>query len=226
MHSMQEALEQGAGPFVEHVLARLHQDLGMGGGVLGLLVDHVCWRCGSAEEYALLHLQLLALGTLLVQSVIGGRWISTFRLHVPVTYRIPPGAVSGAGRVEVVELAQAKSGSPYASGWEHAELVLPKGKADEADGGETVALSAWMARWPDLPWDCLGQGKARNADVRLRLPSPPATGQVDWTRFVSDSVSVKFHLRPLAVVIAHELAAEAAEARAWDPASERETPGP
>lgn len=82
-----------------------------------------------------------------------------------------------AGRsITVLELPAPKAGSPYPEGFEHAEFVVP------------MEPRSFAALHPELAWDLSGARKPVNADVRLNY----------------GGVSVKFHQRALAEVIAEE----------------------
>ena len=157
-------------------LARLLAALEPAPGALGhLVIDHLCYRTATVADYERLRDALLATNDLLAESVIGGRRIATFRLAVPYVY--------GERRIGLVELPEPKPGSPYPAGWEHAEFVTDRPLADFATWAEqklTLAATAYDRR---------GLTKARNADLRLRLPG---------------GLSVKFHERPLDEVIRSE----------------------
>jgi predicted metalloenzyme YecM len=196
--STQEALLVGAGLFITHLLTTLVDR----GFPVTLHVDHVCWRCGSEAEYARKHEELSNLGRVLVQAPVGGRMITTVKLHVPIRYTLPAGHGDVMyGETWLVELPNVKSGSAYSSGWEHAEMVLPVGET----------LASWRMRHPHPEWDVSGEGKECNADIRLPLPLPAAGADA---LYLCDRISVKFHLASLEEVIAVELATAAAAANA------------
>lgn len=117
--------------------------------VSGMQLDHLCYRVGTTERYALLRNKLCDEGELLAETIIGGRPIAAFRLHAPI--------IHGTRAIHLVELPAPKPGSPYTEGWEHAEFVV-----DED-------LLSFTQRYPQLIWDITDLGKPMNADVRLRL---------------------------------------------------------
>ena len=117
--------------------------------VSGLELDHLCYRVEEQDRFIVLKEQLHANGTLLSESMIGGRPIACYRLHDPFQFE---------GRhIDVLELPAPKSGSPYPEGYEHAEFVV------------TEELIAFTQRYPKLAWDLSDIDKAINADVRLRF---------------------------------------------------------
>ncbi len=142
-------------------------------------MDHVCYRVETEKEYRESFELLSSLGTLLVEDMIGGRLISTFKLNEPIT-------VDSTRQVRLVELPMPKPGTYYPTGWEHAEFVI----------GKDADLETFMAsQSPELVWDKAGMKKSFNQDVRLELQQTPP-------------MSVKFHHLPLDQVIAIEIAAK------------------
>lgn len=135
------------------------------------LLDHICYRVASQELYELKKAQLSKLGVILCEANIGGRPIATFRLVDPIRY--------GHRRIPMVELPSPKASSPYPNGLEHAEFVVSE------------PLEAFVKRYPKLAWDTSAMGKARNADVSIKLSDEPRR-------------SVKFHRQSLDSVIAEE----------------------
>lgn len=78
-------------------------------------IDHLCYRVDSQEAYQSLKQQIRAFATLLVESPVNGRNISTFELHSPVRF--------GEHYIAHLELPEPKPGSPYKNGIEHIEMV-------------------------------------------------------------------------------------------------------
>ena len=140
-----------------------------------LPIDHLCYRTATAGEYVNLRNALSEQHELLVESTIGGRPIATFRLSGPIVY--------GDRRIPLVELPAPKPGSPYPTGWEHAEFVTDRPLAAFA----RYLTDELGVATTDL--DRSGLHKARNADLRLRF---------------ADGSGVKFHEQALDVVIAGE----------------------
>jgi len=176
---------------VPEFLDRIAADLeGMGvSGYLDCTPDHVCWRTETLEEYSNLVAALRAseqLCNLLVESEIGGRQIATFELKegIPV--------LESKHSITVVEIPAPKEGSPYATGLEHVEFVLPtdlESIKPVNDETHRFQLQRWMEKHPNLDWSTKAMDKSINPDISLKL----------------DSVgSVKFHLVPLAQVIEYE----------------------
>lgn len=79
-------------------------------------IDHMCYRVPSIEAYAQKKSELNTVGTLLGETMVNGRPISTFRLHTPVRY--------DKWRIDAIELPAPKTGASFREGLEHIEFVL------------------------------------------------------------------------------------------------------
>ena len=141
-------------------------------------MDHICYRTRTQAEYNTVKTELESIGTLLVESNIGGRLISTYRLAEALDVSLPKQGVSV--QLCVVEIPSPKlhSKRDYPAGLEHVEFVVP-------------SLAELETRFPNLQWDKTGLKKETNADLRLDF----------------DGFSVKFHEQPLEKVIEQELLA-------------------
>ncbi len=153
-------------PFVSQLLAELAAS---GVTIPQPMVDHLCYRAATLQEYRALCAVLTEAGSLLVEGMIGSRPIATYQLHQPL--------LAGEVLVPCIELAAPKPGRDHQAGLEHIELVV-------------ASLQALVAHYPELPFKTGNMLDTRNPDIGLMLPS----GQI------------KFHLRPLAEVIAEEVA--------------------
>jgi predicted metalloenzyme YecM len=154
-------------------------------------IDHVCWRCETAEEY---HDAVKALADaghdVAGTKSIGGRPITTVRLKAPVRW--------ARFQIPAIEVPAPKAFRPRPRGFEHAEVAL----LCDADGfTETNAIEALLSKFPDLEWNRDGVRKAINPDVSLSL---------------GGGVAVKFHNRPLLDVVDFERASGASSSH-WSP---------
>ena len=153
-------------------------------------MDHVCYRCESVTIYQnLLHQLVPKFGVILVEGMIGGRPISTVKLHQPLCH-----LVEGQGLYEVtcVEVPCPKAGSHYSNGLEHAELVI----GHVEDGiRDNKRLKQFIEECKNLElelasrFDYRALNKKLNADVSVSF----------------DNFTVKFHQRPLYEVCAEEM---------------------
>ena len=50
-------------------------------------LDHICYRVTSNNEYKTKKEELTNFGELLVESMVNGRLISTFKLHEPILFK-------------------------------------------------------------------------------------------------------------------------------------------
>ncbi|KAJ3040251.1 hypothetical protein HDV00_011229 [Rhizophlyctis rosea] len=140
------------------------------------VIDHICYRTSSPSEYMSLKADFLSLGTVLTESLVGGREISTFKLHAENTIK-PEGDVGL--ELSVLELPSPKTGRAYSSGWEHVEVVV----------GD---LDGLIRSRPDITWDLSAMNKTVNRDARVEFTD--AEGKF----------SVKFHEQTLEEVIKWE----------------------
>jgi predicted metalloenzyme YecM len=132
--------------FLEKLFSMIDES---GMNVDSYFLDHICYRVGTESEYSAKKAELLNLGTLLIESMVNGRMISTFKLHSPIIYK---------NRViDVLELPAPKPGKTYESGLEHVEFVA------------THPLSEFLAKYPELDFEIFGINKALNADITLKL---------------------------------------------------------
>ena len=131
-------------PFLNQIFHHLQEDQV---DVSSYELDHLCYRVESIERYAELKETCSDLGSLLTETLINGRHISTFKLHQPILYQ--------NRTIALLELPSPKPGSPYAEGFEHVEFVIDEG------------LDRFVARYPQLAFDTKGMKKAINPDVRL-----------------------------------------------------------
>ena len=156
----------------------------------GCVADHVCWRCETLSEYCAVCTDIVAHGgVLLVEGMIGGRPIATYRLREPFRVEVDG---HGAFEVECVEVPCPKPGRFYASGMEHCEFVV--GGADSGVTG-TIELEAFAAQYPGVIFDKRAFDKNVNPDLGLALG--------EWA---GAAISCKFHHRPLSEVVAYEIA--------------------
>ena len=161
-------------PFLNELFRRLEVTPG---ALNHLFLDHICYRVETVERYEILRDELVQQQHhLLVESIIGGRRIATFKLSEPLPYQ---------GRlIPLLELPEPKAGSFYAEGYEHVEFVTDRPLRAFTD--HLPSLLAVTAKNIDRK----GMTKSRNADVRVKL---------------GEGYNVKFHERSLEEVIEEEL---------------------
>jgi len=113
------------------------------------LCDHICYRVESVKDYYIMKKSLLSCGSLLVESRVGGRKISTYKLHIPIEYK--------DRKIDIVELPEPKEGSHYKNGFEHVEFVINK------------EFNIFVEEYKDLEFDFKGTKKNVNPELRLKL---------------------------------------------------------
>lgn len=135
--------------------------------VTGLVMDHVGYQAASDGEYDALSVEFQAIGTRVSEAIVGGRRVGIYRLHTPLVY--------GTYTIDAIELVAPKPGQTPRSAFEHAEFVT----------GEP--LTAFMARYPKVPWDTGAITQPVFPMLRLK---------------VSPDTQVKFHERPVLDIVA------------------------
>lgn len=137
-------------PFIHNLFAHLEAT---SGSLDHLFLDHICYRVETVERYEQLRDELLIDNELLVEGLIGGRRIATFKLAHPLAYQ--------HRMIPLLELPEPKPGSFYTEGWEHVEFVTDR------------PLPAFIDQLPKLlsatDFDRKGLSKTRNADLRVKL---------------------------------------------------------
>ena len=113
-----------------------------------LVMDHVCWRCESVEEYHGMISFLLKYGILFHQSIHNGREISLIQLNQALSFE--------NRLIDLIELPAPKPSKPYRSGFEHAEFVIQN------------SLNDWIKEYP-LRWDIKNINKKINPNIRLSI---------------------------------------------------------
>ena len=112
-----------------------------------LVIDHICWRCASQQDYEDMERKLLNIGSLFHKNVHNGRPISLIDLDEAIHY--------GDQHIKLIELPAPKVGKDFPNGFEHAEFVFDMG------------LATLVNRYSELPWNTTNIGKAINPDVKL-----------------------------------------------------------
>ncbi|KAJ3223666.1 hypothetical protein HK099_000841 [Clydaea vesicula] len=149
-----------------------------------MIIDHICYRVATTEEYNIRKEELLKLGTLLIENPIGGRLISTFKLLNPIAFH--------DRNIYLIELPSPKKGSFYNSGLEHVEIVTTK------------KLEEFQLDYPDVTFNKKSFYKPVNRD--LRFNSLFSNTNLSFRLDFEGNISVKFHEDTLENVINREIA--------------------
>ncbi|MBC7540465.1 MAG: VOC family protein [Bacteriovorax sp.] len=112
-------------------------------------LDHICYRVQSINEYKSKKEELSHFGELLIESMVNGRLISTFKLIEPIAFK--------NRKIFLIELPSPKSMHSYANGLEHVEFVTKE------------PLQKIVDRYPQYSFEVFGIHKKINADITLKL---------------------------------------------------------
>lgn len=105
---------QEANDFLERAWSRLNP---YHNGLANLSIDHLCYRTTTLTHYEQVKRFFGELGIELIESMIGGRPIATYKLHRPIHFR--------GFQIELVEVPAPKENKPSVAGLEHFEFVIP-----------------------------------------------------------------------------------------------------
>lgn len=78
-------------------------------------IDHLCYRTTSEENYIAINSHIAKFASLLIESDVNGRMISTFKLTTPIIFR--------NWKIDLIEVPAPKKGKIVAEGFEHFEVV-------------------------------------------------------------------------------------------------------
>lgn len=117
--------------------------------VSDMILDHICWRSSSLQDYMNSLTALLSHGTLFHQSEHNGREISLISLTKPILFR--------SREISLIELPAPKQSKPFTNGFEHAEFVT------------NSTLKKLVNNYPKLNWDTKNIEKSINPDVKLQF---------------------------------------------------------
>ena len=113
-------------------------------------LDHICYRVATQAEYDEKKIALLTYADLIIESMVNGRMISTYKLHSPIIFK--------DRKIDVLELPAPKPGHTFESALEHVEFVT------------TGPLKDLVDKYSALPFQTAGIDKELNADITLKLP--------------------------------------------------------
>ncbi|KAN0012245.1 hypothetical protein ACTFIV_004632 [Dictyostelium citrinum] len=150
-----------------------------------LPIDHICYRVSTNELYDEKKNQLNQLGQLLVETEIGGRMISTFKLNTPIQYKDKS--------IPLIELPAPKKNRINYDGLEHIEMVIsePFKSFVENHPSPTDENSKFN-------WVLHALKKDINPDVECEFIDPRIKNEIR-------TISVKFHHQPLEEVVKYEI---------------------
>ena len=132
--------------FLDQIFSKL-EDIGL--AVDKYELDHICFRVKTIAEYKEKKEELNEFGVLLVESMVGGRLISTFKLHEPIVFQ--------ERKISLLELPAPKPTHSYPTGLEHVEFVTKE------------PLQKIVDRYPQYSFQVFGINKKINADITLVL---------------------------------------------------------
>ena len=110
-------------------------------------IDHLCFRVSTDDDYLKFKNLFLTFSTLLIESEVNGRLISTFKFAEPIQYK--------NWSIELVELPAPKKGKITLQGFEHIEIVVD------------VPLNEIKKLYPSCTFDEGGLHKEFNQELEI-----------------------------------------------------------
>lgn len=108
-------------------------------------IDHICFRVSTDQEYFDAKESLLKISHFLIETLVNGRLISTFKLHNPIIFL--------DRFIDLIELPAPKINKIPEVGFEHIEIVT------------SSALIDLKTNFPHLVWNTSGLGKSFNPEI-------------------------------------------------------------
>jgi predicted metalloenzyme YecM len=115
------------------------------------VIDHLCYRVDSETSYQRMRLVFSKLGEELIESIVGGRLITTYKLHQPIVWKV--------FTIPLIELPAPKKGKVVVEGLEHIEMVCD------------ISFEEIKQRLPRACFDEKGLAKSYNKELELILGS-------------------------------------------------------
>ena len=112
-------------------------------------IDHVCFRTDSLDDYEQTKEKFSESGTLLVESLVGGRPIATYKLHRPIWV--------DDYCIGLVEIPAPKEGKNTPHGFEHLEVVID------------CTFDELINSFPLLKWDRRAINKELNPELEAQF---------------------------------------------------------
>lgn len=110
-------------------------------------VDHLCFRTETENDYRRTCMDFSKFSTLLIETIVNGRPISTFKLKEPISWK---GQI-----IDIVEVPAPKLGRKVRRGFEHIEALISE------------SFETFTARHSSLKFDFRGAKKTMNPEIEL-----------------------------------------------------------
>jgi predicted adenylyl cyclase CyaB len=138
------------GAYFSHFLNSLSECKDLLGHFQIYEADHVCFRVETEQQYDEFTQKFSIIGNALISSEVGGRQITSFKLHEPLVFQNK--------KIWIVELPAPKVHSPYQLGFEHIEFLISESFPD------------FIKRFNSIDFDLSGVTKKHNPELRVKLP--------------------------------------------------------
>lgn len=114
-----------------------------------LLIDHLGYQTDSRDDYADKLKIAEQAGSLVRESIVGGRRVAIIKLYEPLHLKEQD--------INAIEVIEPKEGQQVDSAWEHAEYLAPQ------------SLEDFVASYPELDWDTSALNREEYPMLILKL---------------------------------------------------------
>ena len=117
--------------------------------IKGCEIDHICYRTSSKKSYESFKQNISEIGELLIESIVGGRPIATYKLAQPIIFK--------EYVIDLVEVPAPKVGKETKDGFEHIEFVI------------TEDFDHYMQRHEWISFKTKGSHKLFNPEIAFEM---------------------------------------------------------
>ncbi len=114
-----------------------------------LYLDHICFRTETLNDYLLINSKVANFSTKLIETMVGGRMITTVKLHDPLIFK--------HRSIGLIEIPSPKANTAYLNQFEHAEFVLD------------ISFDSFIEKYPHLSFDRSALSKNINPELKIAL---------------------------------------------------------
>lgn len=131
--------------FLDNVFLEIEN---MGIDVSHFALDHIAYTASTKDEYENLRAEMLQMGELAGEDLVGGRRVGVVHLNKELVYK--------ERRIPGVELIEPTADKPTESRLDHIEFVIPMG------------CKSLMDLYPHLPWDISSMNRPEYPHLKVK----------------------------------------------------------
>lgn len=112
-------------------------------------LDHFAYQASSPQDYDDIKAELLLMGELASEMVIGERRVAVIKLNTPIHYK--------EHIIDALEVVEPKAGQVCDSMWQHAEFITPE------------TFESYMEKYPEVNWDTSSLNRDEFSHLKLNF---------------------------------------------------------